>query len=76
MEGEFLLKTGHPDRELVLILEVFEVRFKTLARNQVCLGSKGDLCVGRTGGSDGCSTRTAAHPPLLVCAWRAAWPLA
>ena len=58
----------------VLILEVFEVRFKNLVYTQVFLGSKGEARVGRTGGSDGCSTRTAAHPPLLVCAWRSAWP--
>ena len=69
---------SHPARagrwRFVLILEVFEVRFNSRLRFQVCLGSKGNLCVGRTGGRDGCSTRTAAHPPLLVCAWRAAWP--
>ena len=59
---------------ITTILEVFEVRFKSRLRFQVCLGSKGNLCVGRTGGSDGCSTRTAAHLLLLVCAWRAAWP--
>ena len=59
---------------LPAIWEVFEVRFKAHLANQVCLGSKGEARVDRTGGSDGCSTRTAAHPPLLVCAWRAAWP--
>ena len=56
---------------LSTIWEVFEVRFESLIPFQVCLGSKGELCVDRTGGRDGCSTRTTAHPPLLVCAWRA-----
>ena len=56
---------------LVLIGEVFEVRFESRVPFQLCLGSKGELCVDRTGGRGGCSTRTAAHPPLLVCAWRA-----
>ena len=56
---------------LVLIGEVFEVWFESRVPTQVCLGSKGELCVDCTGGRGGCSTRTAAHPPLLVCAWRA-----
>ena len=56
---------------LVVIWQVFEVRFESRVPTQVCLGSKGELCVDCTGGRDGCSTRTAAHPPLLVCAWRA-----
>ena len=38
---------------------------------QLCLGSKGELCVDRTGGRGSWSLRTAAHPPLLVCAWKA-----
>ena len=47
----------------MLILEVFEVRFKTRVAHQVCLGSKGDLCVGRTGGSGGTAGPLVPNPP-------------
>ena len=72
------LPWSHPARRsrwrFEVLVEACEVRFKSRVATQVCLGSKGDLCVGRTGGRGLCSTRTAAHLLLLVCAWRAAWP--
>ena len=57
-------------------MEVFEVRFNSRLRFQVCLGSKGEARVDRTVGIDACSTR-AVRPPLGFVAPGeplAAWP--